>query len=619
MRSIGYRASHAFLGADSVFAARPAVYAPVAFSASMWSQAWPDSASVFFLGMSLLHVIAVGGIGWRIGHREGILAALIIAVFPIDVVFATQVMPDLPMAAWLAVGVWMLTLPAHPWTALLAGVAFGLAAATKEFAVVALVLVPLLLPWKDGWREGLRVGARVSLGFIAPFAIEVAWFAAHGDPAAVFAAIIHNARAEKNGNPDVNYLFKIAFETLPAGPATRWFGGLGWAWLVSLLGLTWAAIRSTGSRIRPMRNALFFVSWAIVYFVFIQYVGPFLAGRTTVERMERFLIPLGAPMALCVSTAFGVASRSRLRPVRWASWVAVTSLLVTMLRATVVYAFPNEIVLASDWRAIAHHLDSRGIRSALMDRDAAFRTTVFSAGRVVGRVFPESSPLEEVPPAEWFVADANLTDRLRRANQRIPERWLEVFRLPGPLLGPLATYDPVVYWTGPGVATPPLGLAPRDPHSGWTLRDAVDVGDPLDERMHDYRLVSATWHGRRVLHLHDGTAHWYARRGVIVDDDGRAFTGHQEFVVRGLTLGHPLRVVKRVDGNIPHQVSSLQFNGQAVGEFRSGPSAGGWLELAVDVPAHLVKAGLATVREDFVSSGGDVNVFRFRIYQREDR
>src|SRR5436309_349246 len=54
---------YAFLGADSVFAARPAVYAPVALSAIVLPGSWPDSASFFFLSMSLLHVAAVGAIG----------------------------------------------------------------------------------------------------------------------------------------------------------------------------------------------------------------------------------------------------------------------------------------------------------------------------------------------------------------------------------------------------------------------------------------------------------------------------------------------------------------------------------------------------------------------------
>jgi 4-amino-4-deoxy-L-arabinose transferase-like glycosyltransferase len=611
--------NYGFLGADSVFAARPAVYAPVAVSAAVAGGAWPDSASVFFLAMSLVHVIAVGGIGWRIGRREGLVAALIIAVFPLDVAFATQVMPDLPMAAWLALGVWMLTLPARPWTALLAGAAFGMAAATKEFAVVALALVPVLLPWADGLRAGLRTAALVSLGFAVPFAVEIAWFAVHGDPVAVLAAIVHNARAEKNGNPDVNYLFKIAFETFPPGPATRWFGGLGRAWLSSLPVLALAAAGALGSTLRSRRQAGFFVYWAVVFFVFVQYVGPFLAGRTIVERMERFLIPMGAPMALAVAMAVGAASRSRFRLARGASWAAVALLLLAMLRATVVHAFPNEIGLSSDWRAIAEHLDRAGIRSALMDRDAAFRVTVFSAGRVLGRVFPETNPLQDVPPAEWFVASANLTDHLRRANERIPQPWLEVARVPGPLLGALAGYDPVVYWTGPGAAMPSRRSADHDPQAGWLLRDVVDVGDPADEHAHGYRIVDARWEGRRVLHLHEGPSRWYADWGVTVEDDGRAFTGHQEFVLRGLDAGLPMRVVKRVDANVPQQVSRLYVDGQIAGEFRSGPRTAAFLELAVDVPGQLVTAGVATLREEFVASGGDVNVFRVRVYQRDGR
>ena len=121
-----------------------------------------------------------------------------------------------------------------------------------------------------------------------------------------------------------------------------------------------------------------------------------------------------------------------------------------------------------------------------MDRDAAFRVTVFSAGKVVGRVWPETSSLQHVPPAEWVVASANLTDHLRRAHEPIPEQWLEAARLAGPQVGALRLSDPVVYWTGPGAAIPPIPPALEGPHVGWTVRDTLDVGNPLDEGKHVY-------------------------------------------------------------------------------------------------------------------------------------
>jgi hypothetical protein len=64
-------------------------------------------------------------------------------------------------------------------------------------------------------------------------------------------------------------------------------------------------------------------------------------------------------------------------------------------------------------------------------------------------------------------------------------------------------------------------------------------------------------------------------------------------------------------------VSRLYVGGHAVGEFRSGPGVGQWLELAVDVPADVMTDAVVTLREQFVGSGGDVNAFQFRIYQRE--
>ncbi len=607
---------YGFLGVDSVFAARPAVYAPVALTARFFAGRWPDSAAGFFLVMSLVHVVAVGGIGWRLGSREGVLAALLIAVFPLDVAFASQVMPDLPMAAWLAVGVWMLSWRGRLRWTWLAGVAFGLAAATKEFAVVALVLVPPLLPWAEGWRRSAQAAVLVALGFAFPFAFEVAWFSAHGDPQAVLAAILHNARAEKNGNPDGYYLFKMLLETLPPAYGTRWFGALGWAWVVSLFVMARHAIATpTPATARAVRQAAFFVFWAVAYFVFLQYVGPVLAGRTTIERMERFLIPMGAPMALGVAAAFGVLSRSRTGGVRAAAWTGVTCLVLAMLRATVIYAFPNEVVLASDWRAITHYLETAGIRSVLMDRDAAFRVTVFSAGRVVGRVLSEDHALNDVPPDEWVVVSANPTDHLRRAGQRIPAPWREAARVPGPILGPLATFDPVVYWTGPSAPTPPIRPTESDWLAGWSLRDRVDVGNLIDEQAHEYDLSEGTWEGRRDLPLWHGPARWFAPVGAVAGDDGRAFVGHEQFVVRGLTPGRPALIVKRVDGNVPDQVSRVLLGGRDVGEFRSGPRVGAWRELVIEIPAEAVTAAVMTVREDFVSSPVDVNAFEFRLYQ----
>jgi 4-amino-4-deoxy-L-arabinose transferase-like glycosyltransferase len=611
-----WRGSFAFLSADSVFAARPAVYAPVALAGRAFPSAWPDSASAYFLVMSLVQITAVGLIGAQVARRVGLIAAALMAVFPLDVVFASQVMPDLPMAAWITVGVCLLRRAESAGLTVAAGVAFGLAAATKEFAVVAMAIVPPLLPWTKGGVAVMRRTGWLVLGLALPLAVEMAWFSVHATPLDVMAAIVHNARAEKNGNPDVLYLYRMLFETLPAAPGARWFGGLAWAWLASVIALAGVGLQA-GSRCVPWRQAAFFAWWAAAFFLFLQDVGPWLAGRTTVERMERFLLPLGAPLALGVAVVIGTVLRGG-SPVRRAgAWIATGVLLVSMVHASVVYAFAHEVILASDWRDISRALREAGIRSALMDRDAAFRVSVFSGEAVIGRAYPEDQPLLAVPSSEWFVVSANSTDHGRRAGEPVPAAWRLAFRVPGPLVGPLVDFDPVVYWTGPS-DLPPLPRHNDVVGQPWTLAAVVDVGNIESERAHAYAIEQPSWHGRRRMVFATGV-HWYAPTGLVIDDDGRAFLGAQSFEVHGIVPNVAMRIVKRADGNVAHQLSRVVVDGWEAGMFRTGASVGRWVETAIDVPAERVTRTTIRVSEEFVSSSSDVNVFDVRVYQARGR
>ncbi|MDF5754130.1 hypothetical protein [Spongiactinospora sp. TRM90649] len=108
--------------------------------------------------------------------------------------------------------------------------------------------------------------------------------------------------------------------------------------------------------------------------------------------------------------------------------------------------------------------------------------------------------------------------------------------------------------------------------------------------------------------------------GRTTTDDGRAFGpgGSSRFTVRIDPANTGVRLVRRLDANVPLQRASVAVDGVPVGEWR--PLLGGtygWVDQTVMIPPELTSGrSRLTVVNTFVSSAWDFNEFRYLVQQR---
>ena len=117
-----------------------------------------------------------------VGARAGALAALLLAVFPLDVLYATRPYPDVPLGVAMVAAFWLaLRSREKPASGVLAGLALGLAYLYKETALFAVVPIALALRF---WQpRSWRALALIAVTFGVVVGAELAfWASVKGDP-----------------------------------------------------------------------------------------------------------------------------------------------------------------------------------------------------------------------------------------------------------------------------------------------------------------------------------------------------------------------------------------------------------------------------------------------------
>jgi len=154
---------------------------------------------------SLASVTAAYAFGRRLlDERAALLAALLLAVFPLDVLGATLLFPNAAQTLFVgaAVGFFLVAERSRaPVTYVLAGASFGLALLAHENSAMVLVFVPFY------WLFVARPAARhawVLLGLVPVLAIDPLMHGLMGDPAARLTAISH-VKTVNAGADDVRY------------------------------------------------------------------------------------------------------------------------------------------------------------------------------------------------------------------------------------------------------------------------------------------------------------------------------------------------------------------------------------------------------------------------------
>jgi 4-amino-4-deoxy-L-arabinose transferase-like glycosyltransferase len=280
------------LKTDSWFAHRLPVFAPlvplyaVFGVGGLTSRAWP-------LLLSLAQVALVLWIGRRLFDRAtAVLAGIIVALVPLDLVYGSVLQPDTIMAAFLtgAACFWIVSVEEpdrrprlFPF---LSGLCFALAVVTRENAAVLAVLYLVSLPWRRPRPGVLRWTVLGGLLVIVP--LLVAYALSTGDPFFRLRIV-----AGAYGRPAMQEGNRFGFYPSLLPHVRHAITGFG---------LPLFALGTLGGLLRPNRPRAWLLLWALPVFLYLQFGSMSATQYVPILKRERFLAPLSAPLALLTAS-----------------------------------------------------------------------------------------------------------------------------------------------------------------------------------------------------------------------------------------------------------------------------------------------------------------------------
>ena len=248
--------------------------------------------AVLPLGFSILGIwmaYAIGGI--LAGRRVGLIAAIVLALFPLELAFASSLYPDLPLGAMLAVSVyWALRARTaespYPW-AIASGLAWGYAYLIKiEAGLLLFVFLAMVYQTPRFWRTALVIAISCGCIFLAE---NAAYFAMTG-------RILHRLRviAEMGGSAISKEYSGGSLWGFPKAWFVTFYQ-FGLHYYLLLFGSLWA--------IAARRRELYLpLIWLFVYLGWLQFGGnPFSGSYSFKSHLQRYCLMVGVPMAIVVA------------------------------------------------------------------------------------------------------------------------------------------------------------------------------------------------------------------------------------------------------------------------------------------------------------------------------
>ncbi len=469
------------------FAHRLPVVAPVALSYSIFGLGALPSV----LWLHLLALAQVGFVillGMRLLDRTtGLLAGLLLAIAPLDVIYANFLTPDLVLAAFCtgAVGSWLLGTEGSPpgagtrwlWCSL-SGPFLVLAVLTRMYAGILLVFFAVHWIWRRrGWSAPLAAiaGAAVAV-------LPMAWLYARETGNALYPIAVQPSSFGGQVVPHGLQLHYYFWHLLHPRSQAGLFGAL---WLGT----------TAYSLVRPNRERLLLLLWIVPLFLYLQFGSMSLTAYQPVWKTIRYLTPLFAPFSLLAASllvGFGrgdvLGGLTRWRPLATrATRVRLVTALVALLALQSVWvvakdrethrrtsesflgavallrADPERPVLCDHWRtglALSYYF--RFEEGSQFYRDAADSLRIGQPGRFgdsrLGYLAWYAAPTR-VPDA-FAVLDDGVLTMARRAGSP-PARYLGVV-MPAYAFDPPGSWRLVyrrdrlrIYRTGPPAAALP--------------------------------------------------------------------------------------------------------------------------------------------------------------------
>jgi hypothetical protein len=267
------------------------------------------------LGYSIAHLVLAWALGLRWGGVPAAAATVaLLGIVPLDVIAATDVHADLPLAVFLAAAVYAVLRSerapgARAAWLLTAGAALGLAVITKEVALALLPALGLRLWLVKRWRSAPAHGWLV-LGLLAVSAAEMTWLGVvTGDPLYRFRGPIAGFHAATVLPTAPGFGWMLSFPGMLLDPSSGSFGYFAGVFYLVVAATAWALWRRESA---PLELAL----WWGVLLALLNF-APLDASftRPLFVHFARTLHPLLIPFALAAALWLlaGLAGRPWLR------------------------------------------------------------------------------------------------------------------------------------------------------------------------------------------------------------------------------------------------------------------------------------------------------------------
>lgn len=267
----------------------------------------PLSTVLWPVALAVLQVGLVLALGFRLFDRPtALLAGLLLAILPLDVIYSRVLGPDVVMAtlSTAAVTCWLLATerPGTPGRLLcfLSGACFVLAVMTRVYAAVLLFFFVAHVWWRR-----LPLGALLwaTLGaLVAGLPVAALYAAKTGDPLfpVTVQANTFGQRLEPRGLEPLYYPRNLWRPTSQAGL-------FGMLFMLTALAALW----------RPTRERGLLLSWILPLFLFLQFGSMSATSYRPVFKEVRYIAPLCAPLSLLAASVLLDGWRGLRRRSRW--------------------------------------------------------------------------------------------------------------------------------------------------------------------------------------------------------------------------------------------------------------------------------------------------------------
>jgi 4-amino-4-deoxy-L-arabinose transferase-like glycosyltransferase len=166
----------------------------------------PLTTNAFPFLCSLLSVVAAFVLGRRLyDARSGLIAAFLVAIFPMDVIFASMLFPTEPVVLFSGVGLGCFVLAERerkPGLYLAGGLSLGLAGVAHEAALMILAIYPV---YAFVVARPARAHLWVVVGIALAFGIDPLIHGLMGDPWVRISAALAHVETDWDTGPDLSY------------------------------------------------------------------------------------------------------------------------------------------------------------------------------------------------------------------------------------------------------------------------------------------------------------------------------------------------------------------------------------------------------------------------------